>query len=165
VSDANNRDLTTSEGGGASDPPRSIWASRQPGTYLLLLHVLECATCDVGRLGILSFQPGWYVYTGSALGGLGGRLRRHARLGKPRHWHIDSLREVAQLVSLAVHVGSERIECAAAGRVGALPGAHQPIARFGASDCRCSAHLTFFSERPDLQLDPTWTVVPLDAPD
>jgi Uri superfamily endonuclease len=90
---------------------------------------------------------------------------KFTRLGKPRHWHIDSLREVAQLVSFAVHVGSERIECAAAGRVGALPGAHQPIARFGASDCRCSAHLTFFSERPDLQLDPTWTVVPLDAPD
>jgi Uri superfamily endonuclease len=138
--------------------PGLIWTSREPGTYLLLLRLTEQATCQVGRLGPITFQPGWYLYVGSALGGLGARLRRHARQIKPRHWHIDTLREVSLLVKVAVCVGPMRLECATAARVATLPGASQPTARFGASDCRCATHLFHFDYEPDVQLDACWEV-------
>jgi sugar fermentation stimulation protein A len=125
--------------------PDAIWTSREPGIYLLGLCLAEQATCDVGRFGQITFHPGWYVYVGSALGGLGPRLRRHARYKKPHHWHIDALREVASLLKIAVRVGRERLECTAAAHVATLPGASQPIARFGASDCRCATHLFHFA--------------------
>jgi len=142
--------------------PDAIWTMRDPGTYLLGLRLAEQATCQVGRLGQVTFQAGWYVYVGSALGGLGPRLRRHARSDKPQHWHIAALREVASLVMIAVRVGRERLECSVAAHVAALPGASQPIARFGASDCRCHTHLFHFAEEPTAQLDATWSVTTVE---
>jgi sugar fermentation stimulation protein A len=144
--------------------PDSVWTTREPGTYLLVLYLAEQVTCEVGRLGQHRVQPGWYVYVGSALGGLGARLRRHARQVKSRHWHIDALREVAELVSIAVRVGNDRLECATAARVAALPGASQPIPRFGASDCRCATHLFHFASEPCRPLDSTWSVTTITVP-
>jgi len=137
------------------------WTTREPGTYLLLLQVAEQAARQVGRFGQVIIQPGWYVYVGSARGGLGARLRRHARTGKRRHWHIDALGEVARLARIPVRVGGGRLECAAAAHVAALPGAACPIARFGASDCRCPAQRFFFADEPRVQLDATWIVRPV----
>jgi Uri superfamily endonuclease len=68
------------------------WEQAGPGTYLLLLRLPQPTTLAVGRLGALALPAGWYVYVGSALGGLGPRLRRHLRVAKPPHWHVDSLR-------------------------------------------------------------------------
>lgn len=141
--------------------PDAVWTTRRPGTCLLVLYLAEQATCQVGRLGTIVFRAGWYVYVGSALGGLGPRLRRHARSQKPRHWHIDALREIAPLVRVAVHVGTERVECSIAARVAALPGAARPVARFGASDCRCLSHLFHFADEPDLHLDDRWSLTSL----
>ena len=138
--------------------PVDLWTTRAPGTYLLLLSVQVPTPVTVGRLGTVSLCPGWYVYVGSALGGLGPRLRRHARTLKPYHWHIDALREVAPLVKVAARLGRERLECSIAHHVAALPGAAQPVPRFGASDCRCLTHLFHFADEPDLRLDPSWTV-------
>jgi sugar fermentation stimulation protein A len=132
----------------------------EPGTYLLLLRLAAPTELQVGRLGRLELPPGWYVYIGSALGGLGPRLRRHARRGKVLHWHVDALREAAELVAVAFRVGRERLECAAAARVAALAGARAPAPRFGASDCRCATHLVYFESEPDLRLDSDWVVRP-----
>jgi Uri superfamily endonuclease len=143
--------------------PDTIWTSRAPGTYLLLLQLAEPAAVQVGQLSRLGLQPGWYVYVGSALGGLGPRLRRHARLDKRHHWHIDALRDVSTLVAVVARPGPERLECAVAEHVSARPGARRPVPRFGASDCRCAGHLIHFEERPDLDLDDAWTVTPLDG--
>jgi sugar fermentation stimulation protein A len=130
----------------------------QPGTYLLLLRLDAATELTVGRLGPIVFRAGWYVYAGSALGGLDGRLRRHARRTKPRHWHVDALREVADLELVTIRVGREKLECAAAARVAALSGAQMAVAGFGASDCRCAGHLTYFERAPDLRLDSEWTI-------
>jgi Uri superfamily endonuclease len=130
----------------------------QPGTYLLLLRLDAATELGVGRLGRFEFLAGWYLYAGSALGGLDARLRRHARRVKPRHWHVDALREVADLELVAIRVGRERLECAAAARVAALPGARIAAAGFGASDCRCPGHLTYFERPPDPRLDSEWTI-------
>lgn len=118
-------------------------------------------TLTVGRLGPVAFPSGWYVYVGSALGGLGPRLRRHAAEEKRHHWHIDVLRAACQLVAVAVHPGPERIECQAASIVAARPGSTQPVPRFGASDCHCPSHLIHFIAAPDLQLAGCWQVVRL----
>jgi Uri superfamily endonuclease len=145
------------------------WTTRLPGTYLLLLHLAEAKRIAVGHLGLVDLPSGWYVYVGSALGGLGPRLRRHASLTKRHHWHIDALRGSAALVAVAIRPGSDRLECSTAARVAALPGASRPIRRFGSSDCRCLSHLVHAPVRPDLRLDPDWQVtivadVPENAP-
>lgn len=142
----------------ATPAPADIWASRQPGAYLLLLHLPADATLTPGRLGQIAFPAGWYLYIGSALGGLGARLRRHARVEKRHHWHIDTLRAACRLVAVAVRTGPERIECQTAATIAALPGATRPAPRFGASDCRCPAHLLHFQTEPDLHLDDDWHV-------
>jgi Uri superfamily endonuclease len=42
-----------------------------------------------GKLGKVAFQPGLYIYTGSAMAGLRDRLLRHPSDQKKRRWHID----------------------------------------------------------------------------
>ncbi|WP_462322980.1 DUF123 domain-containing protein, partial [Halochromatium sp.] len=44
--------------------------------------------------------------------------------------------------------GHERLEHRWAQALGALPGARWPLPRFGASDCRCPAHLVALPEPP-----------------
>lgn len=151
---------------GPSEPPdqTDLWTTRRPGTYLLELHLATPAQVVVGHLGQRDLPSGWYVYVGSALGGLGARLRRHARLPKPRHWHIDALREVATLVAVTARLGPERIECQLAAHIGGLPGATIPVRRFGASDCRCGGHLFHFAGPPEPRLSAEWIVMAGDRP-
>jgi Uri superfamily endonuclease len=138
--------------------PLPGWEVSEPGTYLLLLWLAEPAELVVGRLGLSRFPAGWYVYVGSALGGLRPRLRRHLRRGKAPHWHVDVLREVAELVEIGYRLGPERLECGLAAELAAAPGATRPVARFGASDCRCGAHLFRFGRRPDPRIGSEWSV-------
>jgi Uri superfamily endonuclease len=142
---------------------RAIWTTRAPGTYLLLLRLDEATELEVGRLGRVAFPTGWYVYVGSALGGLGARLRRHARLAKRYHWHVDTLRAASALVAVAVRPGADRVECAVVATVAGLAGGARPAPRFGSSDCRCRSHLVHFASQPDLRLDQAWLVVPMDG--
>ena len=46
-----------------------------PGSYLLILHVAHSAAIVIGRFGKVTVAPGWYLYTGSALGA-GGAIPR-----------------------------------------------------------------------------------------
>ena len=142
-----------------------LWTTRQPGTYLLLIHLAAPATLEIGRLGQVTLPAGWYVYAGSALGGLGARISRHARQEKRPHWHIDRLLAAGQLVSVVARIGSARIECQTASIVLVLPGATLPVPRFGASDCRCRAHLVHFEARPNLALGSDWQFVPVHPSD
>jgi len=134
--------------GSAADNLRQIPPA--PGTYVL---VLACARRDalrIGRLGVLSICPGFYVYVGSAFGpgGLAARLGRHLRGGAARpHWHIDFLRAHAEPVEVFWCEGV-RQEHRWAARIGELPGATSPLAGFGASDCTCRSHLFYFHQRP-----------------
>ncbi len=135
-----------------------VWTLRAPGTYLLLLHLDQPHCLVVGRLGATALPAGWYVYVGCALGGLGPRLSRHARLEKRHHWHIDALRAVCTLEAIAARVGPERLECSVAATLAALPDATQPVPRFGSSDCRCRSHLLHVPARPDLAIGPEWHI-------
>jgi sugar fermentation stimulation protein A len=121
------------------------------GTYALLLHLDVPQAVVVGALGAWTFPQGWYLYLGSARGpgGLAARLARHRRRGDKRpHWHIDYLRAVTTWVQAWTHAGETRQECAWATVAGALPDARLVVPRFGASDCRCPAHLFHYARRP-----------------
>lgn len=124
---------------------------RTPGAYHLILRVHRRVALRVGRLGAVSFPAGWYVYTGSAMGGVEARVARHRRRQKPLHWHIDYLLGAAELVDVVVVPARRRLECERNRIVLSLPGARVGAPRFGSGDCRCPSHLAYFGlTRPQI---------------
>lgn len=117
---------------------------RAKGIYILVLSLTERQTIVVGKLGNLTFPPGYYLYVGSAFGagGLAGRLRHHL---KPRklHWHIDYLHAVAQLEAIWFSQDGQRSECQWATMLFNLPQLSCFHRGFGSSDCNCVAHLYY----------------------
>lgn len=105
----------------------------------------------VGKLGEHLLKPGYYLYAGSALGGLMPRLARHCRPEKRMHWHVDYLTTRLGVEEAWVVQRQERLECICAEALRNLPGAEVPIARFGASDCRCVTHLVYVAKLPTAQ--------------
>jgi Uri superfamily endonuclease len=117
------------------------------GIYQLHLRLPHATTIEVGRLGTFRFPAGWYVYTGSAMGGLEVRVRRHLRREKKLKWHVDYLLQHAPVRSVVIVPTTERLECAWNERTLAQPGARVMVERFGSSDCRCASHLIYFGRR------------------
>lgn len=105
----------------------------------------------MGGWGEFSFPRGYYVYVGSALGGIVWRLKCHLRGVRRPHWHVDYLRPYCRLVDIWYSFSSQRRECAWAEAVAGLPGVEMIVPRFGASDCRCPSHLFYFSVIPLFQ--------------
>lgn len=136
--------------------PKSAGAKNQGmrdrGTYALVIALQGGLRLRIGGLGIHSLPPGYYVYAGSALGGLSGRLRRHLRSEKRLHWHIDYLLTKAEIDQIWYSLGHNRLECTWNALLGDLPGAESPVPGFGASDCHCPSHLTRFPMMPPLDL-------------
>jgi Uri superfamily endonuclease len=118
---------------------------------VLVMRLARCTTISIGRLGEFRFPTGWYLYVGSARGpgGLAARVSRHHRTSKTHHWHIDYLRAHAELIAAWYTTGRQKRECNWADTLSALPGAAIPVPRFGASDCRCPAHLIQYPTQPD----------------
>lgn len=113
--------------------------AKDRGAYVLLLRLPEARQLKIGRLGEFHLAAGWYLYIGSAMGGLDARLRRHVRHRKRLHWHIDYLHQAAvEVVPLPIR-SSKRQECELAADVAGLYGL--AVCRFGASDCTCPGHL------------------------
>ena len=123
-----------------------------PGSYVLLFEVRRARRVRVGRLGALRLRPGWYAYAGSAFGpgGVRARVRRHLAPSR-RHWHVDYLRPGARLVEVWCSYDTRRREHLWAETLAELSRAPAPLAGFGASDCRCPAHLSFHEKRPTLR--------------
>ncbi|NCA71009.1 MAG: GIY-YIG nuclease family protein [Sphingobacteriia bacterium] len=123
----------------------------RPGTYAVLLRPRHQGTVRIGRLGDLRLAGGVFIYVGSALGpgGVMARCRHHARIASRPHWHLDHLRPSCDLLGCWVAHGPERLEHRWALTLAELPAAHCPLPRFGASDCRCPAHLIGLPEAPE----------------
>lgn len=123
------------------------------GCYLLVLEVPVSCSLAVGSLGAVRLPKGFYVYTGSARGGLAVRIARHRRRGAKRlRWHIDHLRAAAELRAAYPIRASEDLECdlARAVRELAETAGGWDVPRFGSSDCGCSSHLFGFGRNPVL---------------
>ncbi len=125
-------------------------ALRAPGTYILIAHLAGARSIRVGRWGEFSFAAGYYLYVGSALGGLWGRLSRHLRAAKRLHWHIDALLEHARIAEIWYLPSPERLECAWAQALAGVEGLIPFEAPFGATDCHCRTHLYYAPQVPRL---------------
>jgi Uri superfamily endonuclease len=125
-----------------------VFLPTAPGTYALHLHLATPSTAQIRKLGSFSFQPGEYVYVGSAFGpgGLQARLGRHLHPSGKRHWHIDDFLPLAQPVGFWFTALPVHLECRWVATLQLLPGAYFPARGLGASDCRrnCPAHLLAF---------------------
>jgi len=124
------------------------------GTYALILSSSLDQIIPIGRRGQLHVRPGFYIYVGSAFGagGVRARVAHHSRLSRRPHWHIDYLRQVAQLREIWWTHDPIRREHQWASVIQRLCGASIPLAGFGASDCSCDTHLYFFSTQPSLSV-------------
>ena len=114
------------------------------GTYIAVFALSQRCHLRIGRLGCLLFEPGLYLYAGSAQRNLLARLARHSRRAKPLRWHIDCLSAQAVMLGAMIVPGPRERECELAGGLGHLYQLVMP--GFGASDCGCGGHLFYTSE-------------------
>jgi len=126
----------------------------RPGTYALLFRCpATVPDVRIGALGSFTLRCGYYVYIGSAFGpgGIDGRLRHHLRpVARPR-WHVDWLRPHVTLLGVLRAAGERELEHRWAAALAGLEGWSAPVPRFGASDCRCEAHLFRAARRPRVE--------------
>lgn len=123
------------------------------GIYCLLFTAPSCRI-RVGALGDLLFDPGWYIYVGSALGPGGlSRVRRHLRINREGtdrpHWHIDYLSRhpgVILRARICAHT-DHPMECGLARTIGG-----EGVEGFGCSDCRCTSHLLYRTSDPTAEV-------------
>ncbi|MDR2185487.1 MAG: DNA/RNA nuclease SfsA [Treponema sp.] len=129
-------------------------AASNRGSYLVLLELAGAAETEVGALGTVSFEAGWYVYAGSAQRNLFSRISRHQRkVRKRKHWHIDYLSPWAKTIKAVPIMSYRNLECELAQALTKLGG--RAVPGFGSSDCRaapgkrrCPSHLYYFADPP-----------------
>lgn len=119
---------------------------RNTGSYLLLIEMRRPTTIRIGRLGVISFARGHYVYVGSAMRNLSARIARHLRKDKTLRWHVDYLRRHADDIRAVPIPSSIRQECEIAHALSSL--LTNGPARFGSSDCKCPTHLFYSPTDP-----------------
>jgi sugar fermentation stimulation protein A len=120
--------------------------AKDRGSYLLILKLKRARRLNVGSLGKILFQKGFYIYTGSAMANLSKRMERHRRLRKRHHWHIDELRASAEFHACLAIRSSDRLECAIAEAMSGL--AEWAVPGFGSTDCLCHTHLFGMTDDP-----------------
>ena len=122
-------------------------AESDSGSYMMMLQLDHQVEIAVGGLGRLKFEPGWYIYCGSAKKGLAKRVARHQRkIGKALHWHIDYLAPHALSIKGLPIYSYRNLECDLAAALGGMGG--KAIPRFGSTDCGCESHLFRFDNDP-----------------
>jgi Uri superfamily endonuclease len=135
--------------------------------YLALTWLPRREVIEVGALGSVRFDRGWYAYVGSARRAREARVARHLRAAKPLRWHADYLfarhpARRAWLIDLDGPVPpAAPAECALVEALLSDPAvamasnsAGQTRVRracpgFGSSDCGCRGHL-LVAARPSL---------------
>ncbi|HDP77757.1 MAG TPA: DUF123 domain-containing protein [Mesotoga infera] len=107
------------------------------GDYVVLFFLKE--TVEVSsRCRKWTLDSGYYMYVGSAMSSLAERVKRHLIEEKRKYWHIDYLRENAEVVAALLLPTEEQREEELSNLVSeygeAVPG-------FGASDCSTDSNL------------------------
>jgi sugar fermentation stimulation protein A len=121
------------------------------GSYVLLMQLKSETHLAVGKLGEFDFHRGYYMYCGSALGGLSARINRHLRPDKQLHWHIDYLLRFVDILEVWYISSDRRLECILCNEARTLSGSEDVAPGFGSSDCRCLSHLLYFKMKPSLE--------------
>lgn len=121
------------------------------GTYVLILQSEQKVQVQVGKLGKVEIEPGFYVYIGSAFGpgGLKARVGRHLKKRKKLKWHIDYLRKSLEIIDVYYSAENEQLECIWSAKFAKNNGVAL-LKGLGSSDCKCPTHFWFFKEKPDI---------------
>lgn len=112
-------------------------------TYCLIISLMHDSTIQIGKLGNFDFKKGYYVYVGSALNSIEGRIKRHLREEKKLFWHVDYLLNSSnsKIEEILFENSDKKWECKIAGEIS---GQGISIYKFGCSDCKCNSHLFYF---------------------
>jgi Uri superfamily endonuclease len=123
----------------------------KPGTYALILRSRSRTSALIGRWGRLNIDTGYYIYVGSAFGpgGVRARVFRHCRENKPKHWHIDYLRERVDLLWAWYSHEPANLEHHWAQALSEMNGIFA-VKGFGCSDCKCYTHLFAMDTKPTM---------------
>lgn len=113
------------------------------GVYLLKIYLAEKAEITIGALGKKEFPAGFYFYAGTAQKNLAARVKRHYSSEKKKHWHIDYLLKEAEIKDDYIFELPKNGECQLTQFL-KKQGAEFILANFGASDCNCNSHLSYF---------------------
>jgi len=110
------------------------------GVYVLVILVSRRIIVNVGALGKVKFEKGFYAYVGSAQNNLEKRVERHFKRAKRKFWHIDYLLEggVAKIFKVFYKKAEKFEECEIAKEIGSRG---ILVKGFGSSDCKCESHL------------------------
>jgi sugar fermentation stimulation protein A len=101
---------------------------------------------QAGKLKQTEFEPGIYLYIGSARNGLLGRIARHLRSKTKIFWHIDYFLQKARIEEIWVRNGYFD-ECQILSEVkNSIKNSCFPSKKFGSTDCRCPSHLIYLPE-------------------
>ncbi|UCD92553.1 MAG: GIY-YIG nuclease family protein [Methanobacteriota archaeon] len=126
-----------------------LLVSTVQGYYCIVAYLPGDCEIEVGKLGTFQFPSGFYVYTGSGLSSLEGRIGRHLGMDKKRKWHIDYFLEKAAPVAFLPVVSSDQTECEINSMF--LKKGEVVAEGFGSSDCKCPSHLVFVGDYPHLE--------------
>jgi len=121
------------------------------GTYILVINLRKNSEIQIGSLGYILFNRGFYFYVGSAMGTansstLVNRVKRHlsSTNNKKIHWHIDYLlaNTNSSIRRLYLIPSTKRWECTISNELMDISDGY--IKDFGSSDCNCKSHLYYF---------------------
>lgn len=113
--------------------------SKDSGSYIIILYVKKDISLNIGNIGTLRFNRGYYLYVGSAKTNLTKRIERHKRKRKRLFWHIDYLRDKAEFCTALPMRASTHLECRIAETLSGIT--DWSVSGFGSSDCSCKTHL------------------------
>lgn len=117
------------------------------GCYCLIIELNKDLTIKIGKkLGKIDFKKGHYVYVGSAMNSLNGRIIRHLSDEKKLHWHIDYFLKESEITDVIYNESERKIECELSKN---LCEKSSGIKDFGCSDCNCESHLYYFKNRKE----------------
>jgi Uri superfamily endonuclease len=117
------------------------------GSYILFIKLNNDRIIRYGLRRENFFKKGFYIYVGSALNSIEGRIKRHLRTyDKKKFWHIDYFLTYCQILNIFYKENKIREECDIANL---LKKKFLPIFDFGSSDCQCKTHL-FYCEKNEL---------------
>lgn len=111
------------------------------GSYLLLLQNKYKCSVRVGKLGQIIFDPGIYVYVGSALNNIISRVNRHFKSDKKVFWHIDYITPTPMdIIGAILLISDEKLENILSAL---LEKYFLYIPKFGSTDTKDVSHLYY----------------------
>ncbi|MCD6428457.1 MAG: GIY-YIG nuclease family protein [Desulfurococcales archaeon] len=117
-------------------------------SYVLVINVLKEVTISIKSLGTVVFEPGTYIYIGSAnVKNPLARVLRHFKRNKRVKWHIDYLTSAPEARVTTAIVCYGLTEEAIYSTISQLEFVSVTVRGFGSTDCRKHATHLFKLER------------------